>query len=243
MIRCRVVSLDLDETLCDHRAAVQAGLDAALAAMGMSRHSPTAITAQQRFQTAATILKRRADRLGEPWWSVAEQLSMAFRIDREGADLRRAAAAFDAALAATLLVFPDVPAAIDGLRRAGFRVAVLSNGDGTTQRTKLARAGLLDRLDHVVVSGEVGAHKPDRRIFQALCGVTGVAPEDIVHVGDDPAHDVEGALAAGLHAVWVRRGPGTPDATVPPSVPTISSLAGLGRLLAPAVEGRPRGRG
>jgi putative hydrolase of the HAD superfamily len=51
-----------------------------------------------------------------------------------------------------------------------------------------------------------GAAKPDARIFAALVEMTGVSAAQIMHVGDDPLADVDGARQAGMQAVWLNRG-------------------------------------
>jgi putative hydrolase of the HAD superfamily len=47
--------------------------------------------------------------------------------------------------------------------------------------------------------------KPDPRIFHAAAQAAGVAPEAVLHVGDDPLLDVVAAVSAGMQAVWVNR--------------------------------------
>ncbi len=56
-----------------------------------------------------------------------------------------------------------------------------------------------------VSARDAGVAKPDGRIFAAAASRLGLAPEQVLHVGDDPALDVLGALAAGMQAVWVNR--------------------------------------
>ena len=56
-------------------------------------------------------------------------------------------------------------------------------------------------LAHLVISSEVGWRKPARAFFAAVVGAAGVAPGEVLHVGDDPVNDVEGARRAGLKAL------------------------------------------
>jgi putative hydrolase of the HAD superfamily len=65
--------------------------------------------------------------------------------------------------------------------------------------------GLRVHVDVVVASAEVGAEKPDGRIFAEACRQLSLVPEQMLHVGDTEADDVAGARAAGLHALWLRR--------------------------------------
>ena len=98
------------------------------------------------------------------------------------------------------------PGAIRALKRArgaGVKTAVVSNWD--ERLPGLLRACGFDEeaLDAVVVSAEVLADKPDRRIFEAALEALGVGAEDkrgCVHVGDSVVNDVRGAVGAGFGA-------------------------------------------
>jgi HAD superfamily hydrolase (TIGR01509 family) len=96
---------------------------------------------------------------------------------------------------------PEVVRAVE-LLQGHFRLGVVTNG-GPAQRTKLARAGLAGLLPRVWVSSEVGADKPDPRVFRAALDGLGVEPHEALFVGDDLVRDIEGARAVGMQAVWV----------------------------------------
>ena len=57
----------------------------------------------------------------------------------------------------------------------------------------LGPTGILELVDGVVTSAEVGAAKPDPRVFERALAVAGVEPGDALHVGDKVDNDVEGA--------------------------------------------------
>ena len=107
-----------------------------------------------------------------------------------------------------------LPGAIDTvrwLRRAGRRLALLTNGAGPSQRKKLAKFGLTDLFDVVLIEGEMGFGKPDRRVFERALREVSVDPPDAWMVGDNLEWDVEQAQRMGLHAIWVdARGRGVP---------------------------------
>jgi putative hydrolase of the HAD superfamily len=69
----------------------------------------------------------------------------------------------------------------------------------------LARIGLGDYFERSLAARDAGMMKPDPRIFQILLESAGLVPEDVVHVGDDPDADVEGARAAGVRPIWLNR--------------------------------------
>jgi HAD superfamily hydrolase (TIGR01509 family) len=97
-------------------------------------------------------------------------------------------------------VLPGIPAALQALRAAGFRLLVVSNADGTVE-SGLASLGLRDLVDLVVDSHVVGFEKPDPRIFAHALAAVGASPAEALHTGDLYAVDVVGARAAGLDAV------------------------------------------
>ena len=86
-------------------------------------------------------------------------------------------------------------ATIAALRRAGFRVVIVTNSDGHAKEN-LADSGVPDVpvIDSVVV----GSEKPDSRIFETALAVAGATASETVHVGDTLAADVAGARAAGI---------------------------------------------
>jgi putative hydrolase of the HAD superfamily len=100
-------------------------------------------------------------------------------------------------------VMPRVPKALAKMRDdLGLRLAVVSNSDGTVERS-LDAAGLRPYFDIVIDSAIVGFEKPDARIFQAALDATGAARERTLHVGDIYQADVAGARGAGLHVVML----------------------------------------
>ena len=93
-----------------------------------------------------------------------------------------------------------VPEALGRFRAMGLTLAVVSNANGRL-KVLLQRVGLSGYFDVLLDSHEEGIEKPDPRLFQLALAQTGAAPEETVHVGDLFHVDVEGARAAGVHAV------------------------------------------
>jgi HAD superfamily hydrolase (TIGR01509 family) len=117
---------------------------------------------------------------------------------------------------------PGTAEALDRLRGAGLRLAVVSNSDGRVEEA-LAAAGIRDRFDVVLDSALVGVEKPDPAIFRAALTALGVAPVEALYVGDLYEVDVVGARAAGMEAVLL-----VPDAAAPgPECRRIESLVAL----------------
>jgi putative hydrolase of the HAD superfamily len=121
--------------------------------------------------------------------------------------------------------YPDVVPALTALRGEGRRLVIVSNWDCSLPEW-LGPPGLLALVDGVVTSADVGAAKPDPRIFRRGLELAGGRPQDAVHVGDSVANDVEGARALGIRAVLLQRA-GDP----PAGVDHIRSLVELPSLL------------
>lgn len=125
--------------------------------------------------------------------------------------------------AAPWRIFDDVAPCLRRLKARGMKLAVISNWDERLR--PLLRALALDHFfEVVIVSREVGCHKPDPRVFESAARHLGVAPDTILHVGDSASEDFEGARQAGFRAVLLRRGQ-------PASMDAIPSLALLENML------------
>jgi putative hydrolase of the HAD superfamily len=100
--------------------------------------------------------------------------------------------------------YPDAGPALSELRARGLRLVCVSNWDISLPDV-LARCGLLDAIEGVVSSADVGARKPDPAIFEAALEVAGVQPSEALHVGDTPDEDVDGARAAEIRVLLLDR--------------------------------------
>lgn len=107
---------------------------------------------------------------------------------------------------AYLKPYDDTHPTIDALNNAGYRLGVVSDGLSIKQWEKLVRLGLSDSFDTVVVSEEVGATKPDPKIFEAGCERIGVESEYCMFIGDRLDADIAGANKVGMTSVRLLRG-------------------------------------
>jgi putative hydrolase of the HAD superfamily len=102
-------------------------------------------------------------------------------------------------------------------------LALVTNGAACLQREKLAASGFAGYFPVVVVSADVGVGKPDAAVFRHALTELGCDAGRAVMVGDSYDRDIQGALAAGLGAVWLNRdGHTSPDPTA-----EITTLAAL----------------
>jgi HAD superfamily hydrolase (TIGR01509 family) len=104
---------------------------------------------------------------------------------------------------ASVRLFPDVLPALAGLRSTGVKIGVCSNLAAPYAAPVLSL--LPNDLDFYGWSFEIGAIKPDRAIYQAVCRSLACAPEDVLFVGDTEDADVDGPRAFGMKAVHLDR--------------------------------------
>ncbi|MFV2099569.1 HAD family hydrolase [Micromonospora sp. LOL_024] len=231
------VVFDADETLIDLRPAVTGGLEAVLA--------------QMRRLTPAAAAVCLAD-LESDWDAVFGHLAaapvtqirraaLARSLDRAGlaAHLDEAVTIFFARRFALTRPYADVLPALAALRHR-WTLGFATNGNSRPER-----CGLAGKFDFEVYAHDDGLpKKPAPEFYAAVCAAAGVPPQQVVHIGDNPVHDVVGAQRAGLRAVWLnRRNEPTPDQVTPDA--TVRTLAELPAVLAglPAVPADLPGEG
>ncbi|MCC6739907.1 MAG: HAD-IA family hydrolase [Planctomycetia bacterium] len=103
----------------------------------------------------------------------------------------------------------DAEETLKALRAQGLRTAVISNWDERLMPV-LDGLRLAPQVDRVFVAAQTGWRKPSREMFHHACRELGLAPDEVLHIGDSPSEDVSAARAAGLHALLYR--PGDPTA-------------------------------
>lgn len=106
---------------------------------------------------------------------------------------------------------PGVREQLQRLVDAGLRLAVLSNSDGTIEKS-LREAGICQvgpgdgvPVEAVIDSGAVMVEKPDPRIFEMLLDACGTTRDRVVHVGDSLLQDMHGARDAGIAGIHLDR--------------------------------------
>ena len=117
-----------------------------------------------------------------------------------------------AGLRAQMRVPPHHAGVLERLR-ARFALGLVSNfSHSPTALDVLRDAGLEQQLDAIAISDQVGIRKPRPEIFQAALAQLDLAPDQVVHVGDDLVADVGGAAELGMRTVWITRCKAEPDA-------------------------------
>jgi HAD superfamily hydrolase (TIGR01549 family) len=159
-----------------------------------------------------------------------------FRIFRPGLDLgeelrkREAAGVGDRITADDL--YPDAADCLRAVHELGYRIGVVGNQPA---RAEAALAGLGLPIDLLASSATWGVEKPDLRFFERIATELDLPVGEIAYVGDRLDNDVRPAAAAGMQAVFVRRGPWAwiqaPADDPPEAALTVNSLAELPEML------------
>jgi 2-haloacid dehalogenase len=126
--------------------------------------------------------------------------------------------------------FPEVPSMLDRLKRAGVRLAILSNGNPEMLDTMVKASGLADRFEVVLSVDAVGVFKVDPRVYALVEARCGVKPGKVCFLSSN-CWDAHGAAHFGFNTVWVNRA-GAPDDKLPGRIVTeVKDLSALPSLL------------
>jgi HAD superfamily hydrolase (TIGR01549 family) len=102
-------------------------------------------------------------------------------------------------------LYPDALRAIEGLKGRGYGVAVTAN-QPARRHAELEALGV--RVEAMGMSDAMGVAKPDPAFFARTLELIGSpSAADVAYVGDRVDNDVRPSSAAGMRAVWIRRGP------------------------------------
>ena len=98
--------------------------------------------------------------------------------------------------------FPDVPPALDRLRRR-CKIAIISNTDDDIVAANVKNIGV--PFDHVITAEQARAYKPSPAIFEHAVRELGCGPDEILHVAQGFEYDIVPAYGLGWTRVWINR--------------------------------------
>ena len=202
----RAIGFDLDNTLFDHSAAAAKAVELLIEEKGWSYIGENDLANEWKrvedfffskyMVGSLTLIEHRHARMRE------------FLRSTDAAGEPEPGELFDEYLIyyrQCWVAYPDTYSALEELKAAGLRMAVLTNGQQAQQEAKISAMGLNDFFEKVLAIGTVDAIKPDKKAFAHLCRVLESEPSEILFVGDDLDIDVRASIAAGLNGVWLNR--------------------------------------
>lgn len=200
----RMITFDLDNTLwpvdpvidranqvlCDWLAENVAELSAGVPVAGLERHRKRVLASQPELSQFVTRLRL----------AILEDLLVDAGVPNDAAP-EVAREAFDIFLHARHRIDYH-PHAIDLLRELAehYTIVALSNGNAEVHRLAIG-----EHFAFALSAESIGAGKPDPAMFLQACERAACDPDQALHVGDHPEHDVLGGHRAGLHTLWVNR--------------------------------------
>ena len=205
----RAILIDLDDTLLDDTSYVNVcwadacavaearlpGVDIKRLRVTIDKLSSWFWSDPKRHRTGRLDLRRMTRAILEQVFAKLgiNDRDLAHEVAEKYRDLRQARST----------LFPGAMDALDRLRAEGVRLGMMTNGAAAVQRTKIERFGLAPYFDHIVIEGEFGAGKPDRRVYDTLLSALDVTPADAWAIGDHLEFDVLAPMQLGLHGIWV----------------------------------------
>jgi HAD superfamily hydrolase (TIGR01549 family) len=200
-LRIKAIFFDLDDTLHDHLKPFANALHSCVPGLNSS------LTLYKEFRRMSDLLwedysqgilaleELRAQRIKFALESFGVHLSIE--------DALQFQQQYDKELS-SLTLFPDVPALLSQLREAGYELGVITNGPVAHQLNKIKTLGIQEYInkDWLFISDGVGVAKPDPAIFRHVSEKVGIAPADLLYIGDTWANDIKAAIQAGWQAVW-----------------------------------------
>ena len=109
--------------------------------------------------------------------------------------------------------FPEVPAMLDKLKKAGKRLAILSNGNPDMLDPMVKASGLADYFEAVISVDDAKIFKVDPRTYELVKKRTGVGADKVCFLSSN-CWDAHGAAQFGFKVLWVNRG-GVPEDNLP----------------------------
>jgi len=197
-----VITFDLDNTLWDVEPALIRAEQAQQA--WLLEHRPGAVDAfdhEALFEFKKSVWKRHPELVhpvSQMRTQTLKELQLAAGYDEKTA-AAGARAAFNIFLAERhkVQLYEEALGVLEELAR-DYTLGALTNGNADIYKTDAA-----EYFDIAFLAEDVGTSKPHPEMFHAALQRTGVAARHVVHVGDDPEHDIQGAREVGMHTVWM----------------------------------------
>ena len=198
----KLVSFDVWNTLLD----INVMLDSMAVELSRLMGACIVDVVEGMILTREMIKRMRAKEAGNPARALEESQEMLAELLGTDVELVKRAGARAVLRVDERIVLPGAKEALEGVRRKGLKVTVTGNvmfWPGSYTRLLFERFGLMDYIDKTFFADEVRAFKPMSEMFEKPLRVFNVSPDEAIHIGDTKAEDFEGALRAGLWAVWI----------------------------------------
>jgi 2-haloacid dehalogenase len=197
----KAIAFDQYGTIVDMQAGLVAAVTPFLRQKGWHGEPNSFVTWWRRTHFENSMIDALCDRGHTPYREIGHR-AVSYVMDRCGIpytqdDVRRLVAEIE-----TLKPFPDVVAALERLRRKGYKLAILSNGDRDMLEAAAPHIGF--RFDHVISVQEAGYFKPHWKTYAKAAEVIGEDRSSILFVANH-AFDCIGAKSYGMRTAFIDR--------------------------------------
>jgi phosphoglycolate phosphatase len=231
----RGILFDKDGTLFDFQATWKRVIEAVLDILAPDRETWSRMAqsggydpVRGCFLPGSPVVAGSTSEIAEIWARILPNLSMS-KIERVLDDTGLRILADPAALFPTT---PDLPGFLDSLRASGYRLGVATHDSEQGARVQLTAVGSVAAFDFIAGYDSGHGLKPGPGMLLAFAAATGIAPANVVMVGDS-RHDLEvGRNAGAAMTVGVLTGPATHDDLAPYADHILPSIEYLPALLA-----------
>jgi 2-haloalkanoic acid dehalogenase type II len=193
MARIEVVSFDLDGTLLDTSFVDSVWLE----------EIPRLYSVEKgvSVEDARKVVRREYDGVGKErleWYDIHYWIRR-FSLNVEAKELLRN-------FEHRIKPYPEVPKVLEQLKQRGFTLVVVTNASREFVELELEKAKMKDRFHRVFSSTfDFGVVKKTVKLYQRVCNILGVSPQEMIHVGDDRKFDFDVPRRLGILAYHLDR--------------------------------------
>jgi YjjG family noncanonical pyrimidine nucleotidase len=200
----KYVFIDLDDTIWDFHTNARLTLHQMYDEGDMNKHF-------ESFEEFFRIYAKKNIELWEAYGKgeITREFLMAERfrytLSRMGVDDHQLAEAIGhqylEILPTKTALMPDAIEVLDYLKQK-YPLTLISNGFTEVQYKKINSSGIRHYFNHIILSEEARALKPDPKIFEYALQLNGAQPHEAIMIGDSYEADIRGAINAGIDQVF-----------------------------------------
>ncbi len=193
MAKATVISFDLDGTLVDYEFVNSVWFE------GIPRLY--SLEKKVSFDDALNTVKKEYDKVGKerPEWYDLHYWIGKFNLNVAPRELLRS-------FQDRIEIYPEVPLVLDELKQRGFRLAIVTNARTEFAELELRKSKMKNYFERVFSStSDFGLVKKTVNLYQRVCEILEVPPQEMIHIGDDQSFDFEVPRRLGILAFYLDR--------------------------------------
>ena len=205
-IKITGILLDLDDTLVDSRSSWKQGFKDTFK-YHSANNSKDFDLESIYIEYTKIVAKKHEESNASEWSDKLAQVGLSEIIKKYleiEINVEDAWIIFEKSWKKNIELFSETDQILQSLSR-NFKLGLVTNGLSQHQRYKIEKFDLAQYFQCILISEEIGSQKPDVAIFNEATKKLSLPNNQIIHVGDNPSHDVIGANQAGMYSCWLKR--------------------------------------